>query len=118
MSHDDQTLEDAKRVLREDYWSSVRSFAEEIEQEVKDGRIKTEDDLTERLDETVDGSYWVAYPHATLQVLCWTEHDDAIEEVYGSELEIGDGGITGLYTQIAYFAMRADIQSYISSKHH
>lgn len=52
-------------------------------------------------------NYWTTYTHATLQVLCWTDNDDAYAE-YGFGLDDQTDAYS-VYRRIAYCAMVADI---------
>jgi len=58
------------------------------------------------VNESVDGSYWIIYPHAQLKVLQYTDNKDAINDVYGDTLE---GSADTIITQMAYFAMVQDV---------
>jgi hypothetical protein len=98
---DDSAVDDALRVIRADYYKSVRSYASGILQDLAtEGRYDAEQ-LGERIDQTVDGSYWVIYTHAALRCILVSSNDGAWEDVDDSERPTDEVR--------AYWALRADI---------
>jgi hypothetical protein len=97
---DDSAVDAALRVIRADYYKSVRSYASGILTDMAaEGRYDSEE-LGERIDQTVDGSYWVIYTHAALRCILVSSNDGAWEDV-------GDERPTDEVR--AYRALRADI---------
>ena len=104
-------VEEARRVIRADYWDSVRSFAQEALDAVKSGEVTDADGLTEYVEQSVDGSSWVIYNGQILDVLRFTENDEAFEECGSlSDMATGDGGYFAMLGRIAYFALLADVR--------
>lgn len=99
----------AEDFLRREYRADVRSYAEDILRAVSDGEIEDSDALETRLHETCDGSERIIYTSKALDVLRWTEHDDAALEEMGSDALASVDTSSEVYTRLAYFALRADI---------
>ena len=64
----DSQVDEAKRVLRADYWTSIRSLAKGLAEEIRKGELAPED-VEDRLHEDADGSYWTIYTHANYQAI-------------------------------------------------
>jgi len=99
--------DDAMRVLRAEYYQSVRGLAEEVAE-----RVKTGEDESDAMHELVDGSYWVIYTHANFQVLMCSDHHDAYSEEYGSApVEGADINWAGL----AYATLARDVSDQVQA---
>ena len=98
--------EEAMRVLRAEYYQGVRGIVAGLKDAIKDGEIKTEEDLERRIDEEVDGSYWVIYTHANFQVLMFSDNHDAYSEDFGEAPVSGDSID---WMRLAYAALRRDV---------
>tara|TARA_B100000768_G_scaffold168165_1_gene172827 strand:+ start:360 stop:722 length:363 start_codon:yes stop_codon:yes gene_type:complete len=106
-----------------DYTAEVKATAFNLVEEVIQ-ETETRDEALElindsRLHETIDGHQWVIYYAYNLPVL---EHSD---NAYYMEENLGDdciaaalkqGGINGLHTALAYWAMYADVQEAIEER--
>lgn len=110
MPSDEITTEQAERVLRQEYWEAVRQIARDSIHEAREsGR-----DVSDVVHEAVDSSYWVIYTHANLQVLRFTENDEAAADIGGLDEILRDRGVSGLYQILAFYALRADVEEQIS----
>ena len=72
-----------------------------------------------RLHETLDGHQWVIYNAYNLPVLEHSDNADYMEENLGDDclLEaLKAGGIKGLHTALAFWAMYADVQDAIQER--
>lgn len=111
----DEQISEAKRVLRADYYQSVRDMAQDVIDEIKAKNLTDLDEAMEYVEQSVDGSHWVTYTHASIQCI----------EASDNYLEIGDQGMeagfvyeddTVRYDRIAYFALRADVLEQIRAE--
>lgn len=97
----------------QNYRASVAEIAKECFNEaVADAgpdKDRIRDEAFDRVHEAVDGSYWIIYTHAALKVLQYSRNDDAIFEE-GDGLH-GANSMSDVYTQAAFWAMRADVVS-------
>lgn len=96
--------------LREDYYSDVRSMAEDVLSQVLDE--ETDEDaareaLEERLWESVDGSAWVIYTARALDVLRVSENEGYALEEWGTDGILEDGAIQ--WSRLAFGALYADV---------
>lgn len=101
---------------RQDYWSAIRRAAKDVAQETTDPFATGEydDDAQEARSESLDSwaDSMTTYTSDALQVLRWSENDDAVfeEGIYDpSTIGAGIDSVYELYSRIAYFAVRADI---------
>jgi len=111
--------DEAMRVLRAEYYQSVRGIAEELAERVKDGElfrgraIKDRDDWETAIHESVDSSHWVIYTHANFQVLLCSDNHDAYSEEYGEPPVQGDSINWGA---LAFAAMERDVRQQIDAE--
>lgn len=98
----DEDLDAAVRIIRQHYYQEVRSYADDLLRMVKDGEITDEEQLTERLDQEVDGSARVIYTFQSKLGLLASDNDDAYEDEMGEPTN-------DVAAQMA-MAMRADIR--------
>src|SRR5262245_30593426 len=75
LSTEDELKDLADTIGRARYYSAVRSYAEEIVADLKDGTIEDRDALIERIDETADGSAMVIYTGQAMDVLRYSDND-------------------------------------------
>ena len=102
----EQQHEEAVRVLRAEYYQSVRALVDEGMNEIREGRVTSAEELNEWLEQSIDGSYWVIYTHANMQVIFVSDNDDAYMEDFG-EAPVEGGNIN--WAALAYAAMRRDV---------
>lgn len=100
--------------LREDYYSDVRSMAEDVLAQVLDE--ETDEDsareaLDERIHETVDGSQWIIYTARAMDVLRVSDSDGAYFEDFGDEGAVSRDGIE--WSKLAFCAMRSDVSELV-----
>ncbi len=98
----DEDLDDAVRVIRAHYYQEVRRYADDLLEAVKDGEITDDEQLTERLDQEVDGSARVIYTFKSKLGLLASDNDEAYEDEMGEPTN-------DVAIQMA-FAMRQDIR--------
>lgn len=104
--------DEAVRVLRAEYYSAVRAIVDEAMGEMKDGTIADREALDEWIHQSVDGSYWVIYTHANMQVLFVSDNDDAYMDDFG-DAPVEGGNIN--WAALAFAAMRRDIYNLVDA---
>lgn len=111
--------EAALRILRAEYYRSVRSIVEERAEFVKEQEAegKEAEDIAEalndRVSQAVDGSQWVTYTYLNFQVLLCSDHHDAYTEAMG-EAPVENGDIN--WAKIAYMAMEEDVRDLMDAE--
>lgn len=111
----DSQVDEAKRVLRADYWTSIRSLAKGLAEEIRKGELAPED-VEDRLHEDADGSYWTIYTHANYQAIMCSDHDpwddvrDSGEPVSG---DVCNGQPTAV---LAYYCVRHDTREQLEAE--
>lgn len=104
----EQNFSDALSILRADYYGDIRSYAEEIKQEIKDGEIEDRDSLSNRVWEVADGTQWVIYTQKAQIVLLCSDNDNAYADEFGTEGVADEcGGVNWL--RLAFAAVHRDI---------
>jgi hypothetical protein len=104
-THDEQ-LEDARRVLRADYWNDVRSVVDDVKSDISSRSLVTEDEVTEYIDQAVDGHQRVIYTYKALECLLFSDNEDAYPDQVG-EMPSAESG--GNWSTLAYYAFRQDV---------
>ena len=106
-----------------DYTAEVKSTAFNLVDEVlletenRDEALELINDS--RLHETIDGHQWVIYYAYNLPVLEHSDNADYMEENLGDDCiaaALKQGGINGLHTALAYWALYADVQEAINDR--
>ena len=105
--------DDAMRVLRAEYYQSVRGMTEDLKRAIKDGEVTDQESLETWIQQSVDGSYWVIYTHANFQVLMCSNNYDAYSEDFG-EPPLSGSDIN--WAALAYAAMQRDLQQQIDAE--
>ena len=103
----DSQVDEAKRVLRADYWTSIRSTAKGLAEEIRKGELAAED-VEDRLHEDADGSYWTIYTHANYQCIQCSDHDpweDVADSGEPLSADMANGQPTAI---LAYYCVRHD----------
>lgn len=101
------------RLLEDDYRSTVKSYAEDVVQEIVDGDIDDRDKLDTYLHETIDGCQDVIYTYRAQAVcLCSNNDGQGVEEGL-IPTEAFKEGIP--WAQLAFCALRADVQEELDS---
>ena len=104
-----------------EYWAEIADIAQTIASEAlsdNDGDIDAaRDDIFDlRLHETIDGHQWVIYYAYHLDVLKHTDNAEYMVDNFGGESvenAVKDGGVDGLHTAMAFWAMYADVSERI-----
>ena len=103
----DSQVDDALRVLRAEYWSSIRSCAKGLADEIRKGDLSPED-VEDRLHEDADGSYWTIYTHANYRAIMCSDHDpwdDVRDSGEPLTAEMANGQPCAI---LAYYCVRHD----------
>lgn len=100
---EDEVIAAGERFERARYWAAVRGIAEDALATHPDD----DDAQHEAVWQSVDGSEWIIYTHRNLDVLRFTEQDEAYEDF--GELPVKDGAYL-VYQWIAFCAMKADVE--------
>jgi hypothetical protein len=108
------THDEAMRVLRAEYFDTVRGIVADLQRAIKDKEVSTEDEAQDWLHETVDGHQDVIYTYKAQQVLLHSDNTDAYVEEYGAGGVIQDGAIN--WSVLAYAALLADVRDAIGSE--
>lgn len=96
-----EQVDDAMRVLRAEYWSSIRSTAKGLAAEIRTGELAPED-VEDRLHEDADGSYWTIDTHANYRAILCSNYDPW-QDADGSYMAKGQP--TAI---LAYYCVRHD----------
>jgi len=100
------SYDEAWRVVERDYWDDVRGVVEECKRAVKDGEVTSDDELSDYLRQSVDGTQRVIYTHQARVGMACTDNPDAWQEC-------GDS-LPDVSVQM-YWAMMADVQDRLES---
>jgi len=109
-------------ITNTEYWKEIKSIAENIVSETMDetdnDRVAAEDFINDsRLHETIDGHQWIIYYAYSLDVIKHSDNASYYEDNFGGNdiaAVLKDGGIDKLHTAMAFWAMYADVQDYLS----
>ena len=101
------------------YWEQISSIATELVTEAMDQSDNDQEAAEELindtlLSETIDGHQWVIYYHYNLPVLQFSSNESYMEDNMGADgvmAALYKGGISGLHTAMAFWAMYADVQA-------
>jgi hypothetical protein len=105
---DPSRLEDlADSIKRTSYFGAVRATADSILADLTNSTIDTAGDLETRIHEDCDGARCVIYTAAAMDVLRYSDNDNAYADDFGDEGLVRDGSIN--WSGMAYAAFRADI---------
>ena len=86
------------------YWKHVQDIAKEAKEAEKRG-----EDAGDYIHESVDGSWWVIYTHASMAALEHTTNEDAAFDEMGSDALAGCNSYAGVVQRLAFWALRADV---------
>lgn len=101
------SFDDALSALRREYFSHVRDSAKELAEACRNGEIEDRESLLERVHEECDGDGWVIYTQKAQIVLLVSDNDSAGMDSLGADGFDWSGGVP--WSQLAYFAMEADL---------
>lgn len=107
------TVEDARRVLRADYWSDVRGVADDLKARLAAGEFADRDEFTQALDETVDGHERVIYTCQAQECLLYSDNDGAYLDEFGADGAVEDGCL--MWSRLAFAAFRADVVEHLDA---
>ena len=101
-----------ERVTENEYWKEVRSIADGLVAEAKEGEFGTgesaREGLNERLWESIDGHQWVIYTYHAQTITAISPNDGYSAENFGVETIVTDGAMN--WSAIAFGALYADVQ--------
>jgi hypothetical protein len=97
----------AQDITGSDYWSEIRSIAENVKQDVREN----EGDVSDAVHEAIDGHQWVIYTSYNLDVLkhCSDESAGIDEGIIDANAALAEGGLSRLTAQLACCAMERDV---------
>ena len=106
-----------------DYTKQIEAIARDLVKEAMEQSDNDRDDAEELINdsllhETIDGHQWVIYCSYNLSVLQYSRNDDYMIDNLGEESAVEalkSGGLSGLHTALAYWAMYADVQEALES---
>lgn len=101
----------AMTITYQDYWKEVAALAADVSLTAKEDQ----ENLHDRLMETIDGHQWVIYYHYNLPVLQHCSDAEAVLGEMGSgylEEVLRDSGLSGLHSTLAFWAMLKDVQEH------
>jgi hypothetical protein len=103
-------LDNARGVLRKDYWDDVLSLAAEARAQIIKGNLQTRDAVDEWVWQAVDGHERIIYTHKAIETLLFCEgEEDAIEE---GLLDLSTvKSPSQIYCALAFYGMRGDVLS-------
>jgi hypothetical protein len=112
----DDQVDDAMRVLRADYWHSIRSSAKALADEIRKGDLAPED-VYDHLHEYADGSYWTIYTHANYRAIMCSDHDpwEDVEDSNGGMLSSKEANGQPLAI-LAYHCVRHDTRDQLEAE--
>jgi hypothetical protein len=104
-----------------EYNAEIKSIAAELVREAMEQKDNDQEEALELINdtllhETIDGHQWVIYYSYNLNVIQNTWNGDEYTSVYDDESLgelVREKGVDSMNTMIAFFAMYADVQSYI-----
>ena len=106
----------------QEYWTEVESIADTIACETMadndNDRDAAEEEINERLHETIDGHQWVIYYSYNLDVIKHSDNDEYYSDNFGAESlaeSLDSGGLDMLHCHIAFWALYADVQDKIGN---
>lgn len=106
------------------YWLEVQSIANLIAtnamQSCDNDRAEAEELINDSLlHETIDGHQWIIYNAYNLDVIQHSDNEDYYIDEFGAEdagVTLKNGGLSGLHTAVAFWALYADVQNMISDE--
>ncbi len=100
----DDQLDAARRILKADYYTSIRAMGREIAERVRAG----DGDVWDIIHETADGSYWVIYTHANYQAMLASDH--------APFEDVADNGGEVTSAVLAYYCVRHDLEEQVNAE--
>ena len=108
-----EQVDDALRVLRAEYYTSVRSYAVMLADMIQSGEITDWEGLESRIHEECDNSSWVIYTGEVLKCLLVSSNRNAYVEDFGSGGLVHDGFLN--WAALAFLALQEDILEVLES---
>jgi len=108
----DSQVDDARRVLRADYWTSIRGMVADVIGQMKGGHLESADEVSDYIHESADGCHWAIYTHANYQAIMCSDHDpwEDVED-QGSELDPKNA-----MPVLAYFCVKHDVEEQLEAE--
>lgn len=104
---EERLIDLAEGIKRRQYYGEVRSYADSIAEDVKDGTIDDAEGLQTRLHEDCDGAGQVIYTGRAMDTLRYSDNDGAYAEEFGSDGITDGDGID--WSALAYAAFHRDV---------
>lgn len=111
-------------ITNAEYWIEVEAIANCIATEAMQSCDNDRDEAEELINdsllhETIDGHQWIIYNHYNLDVIQYSDNEDYYIDEFGTESageELKSGGLSGLHTAVAFWALYADVQNMLSDE--
>ena len=106
------------------YWLEVQSIANSLATEAMQSCENDRDDAEELINdsllhEAIDQHEWIIYNCYNLDVIQYSDNEDYLIDNFGLESageSLKNGGLDGLHTAVAFWALYADVQEKISDE--
>lgn len=107
----------------QEYWLEIESIAETLVNDAmnteSNDREKAEELIYDtELHQTIDSHQWVIYCSYNLDVIKYSDNEEYYLNEFGADslaASLNDGGLSGLHTAIAFWAMYGDVCEYLSA---
>ncbi len=107
----DEQVNAAMRVLRAEYWASIRAMATDLVRRVDSGELDSDETLSDAIHADADGCQWAIYTAANYRAMLCSDADPyelAADEGY----ELGDNATAVL----AYLVVRHDVTEQVAAE--
>tara|TARA_R100001163_G_C5035842_1_gene175043 strand:- start:370 stop:732 length:363 start_codon:yes stop_codon:yes gene_type:complete len=109
------------KISYNEYWKECRDLAQELLNEIRQEQPELDqdellDEVNDRLHQQVDGHKWVIYYAYNLDVINHSDNEDYMIDNNGEDYAcevLKNSGLNGLHSNIAYWAMYADVSEHI-----
>jgi uncharacterized protein YheU (UPF0270 family) len=103
----EQQIDEAKRILRADYWHDIDDIIDDLMSEIKVKEVTDYDAAIEYLDQSIDGHQRCIYTGQAMDTLLWSDNHNAHLDDFGPDYVADTDGIK--WEAMAYSALRADV---------
>lgn len=101
-------------LTRDSYFNEVRSIAAScVDETLNEDGSPDEDAARERVWETIGSNAYIIWTRHHLDVLKYSDNEDAIEDIGGMDSILKEKGLDGLHAAMAFCAMERDVQDKI-----
>src|ERR1700723_366075 len=113
----DSQVDTAMQVLRVEYWTSIRSNAKALADDMRGGSLEP-DDVYDRIHEEADGSHWTIYTHANYKAIMCSDHDpwEDVEEMGGADACLGGKSMGIAMAMLAFYCVRHHLRGQLEGE--